>query len=90
MRFGGLIRAEQFDAVWRATRSERAQAKRIETCHRKRRYADWDSAEAAALLVWIENPAPNHANPCTPYPCDVDGERHYHYGHMRPRERRRT
>lgn len=64
------------------TRAERAQIKRVATCLRKRRYPTWDEAAAAALLVWTENPHPDHANPCTPYPCDIGGERHYHYGHL--------
>lgn len=57
------------------------QQKRVDTCRRKRRYATWDEAEAAALLVWLENPSPHHANICGAYPCDLGGERHYHYGH---------
>lgn len=55
---------------------------RVETCQRKRRYDTWDEAEAAALLVWRENPSPNHANIYGAYPCDLGGERHYHYGHV--------
>lgn len=54
---------------------------RQETCERKRRYATWDEAEAAAVLVWMENPSPDHANICGAYPCDIGGSRHYHYGH---------
>lgn len=59
---------------------------RARTCQRKQRFDTWDAAEAAALAVWIENPHPNYANPCLPYPCDVVGERHYHYGHLRRRD----
>lgn len=65
-----------------SARASRAALRRTETCLRKRRYETWDEANAAALLVWVENPKPDTANPCSPYPCELGGERHYHYGHI--------
>lgn len=65
------------------TRSERARAQRLRRCAEKRRYATWDEARLGGLAVWRENPRPTDANMPTAYPCDVGGERHYHYGHLR-------